>query len=184
VSDGSDTPAKGSTDGDGSGVLANLPRTRPQRASPRRAAARATAEKASAPAQRKPGERAGARGSKPASAKGRRASTEAKQPSVNGSTGARAAERTPAGSAGKQSSRKGARRRGAGARESRLLPVPEAVPSQGYESEEDAATGPVPPPGGAELFMSAAEIVGELAKAGLSRSERLIKDALSRLPLS
>jgi hypothetical protein len=42
----------------------------------------------------------------------------------------------------------------------------------------------VHPPGGAELLISAAEIVGELAKAGVSRSERLLKDALSRLPLS
>jgi hypothetical protein len=32
--------------------------------------------------------------------------------------------------------------------------------------------------------LSAAEIVGELAKAGLSRSERLLKDVLSHLPLS
>jgi hypothetical protein len=58
------------------------------------------------------------------------------------------------------------------------------VPSQGYESEDDAATGAVRPPGGAELVLSAAEIVGELAKAGLSRSERLMKDVLARLPLS
>jgi hypothetical protein len=42
----------------------------------------------------------------------------------------------------------------------------------------------VQPPGGAELLISAAEIVGELAKAGVSRSERLLKDVLSRLPLS
>lgn len=40
------------------------------------------------------------------------------------------------------------------------------------------------PPGGAELVASVAEIVGELAKAGLSTGERLLKDALSRLPLS
>jgi hypothetical protein len=58
------------------------------------------------------------------------------------------------------------------------------VPRQGYESEEEAATGAVQPPGGADLLLSAAEIVGDLAKAGLSRGERLVKDALSRLPLS
>jgi hypothetical protein len=58
------------------------------------------------------------------------------------------------------------------------------VPPQGYESEDDAATGAVRPPGGAELVLSAAEIVGELAKAGVSRSERLMKDVLARLPLS
>jgi hypothetical protein len=58
------------------------------------------------------------------------------------------------------------------------------VPRQGYESDDDAATGAVQPPGGAELLVSAAEIVGELAKAGASRTERLLKDVLSRLPLS
>jgi hypothetical protein len=42
----------------------------------------------------------------------------------------------------------------------------------------------VHPPGGTELVASAAEIIGELAKAGLSSGERLFKDVLSRLPLS
>jgi hypothetical protein len=42
----------------------------------------------------------------------------------------------------------------------------------------------VQPPGGAELLASAAEIVGELTKAGLSTGERLLKDVFSRLPLS
>jgi hypothetical protein len=41
----------------------------------------------------------------------------------------------------------------------------------------------VQPPGAAELVTSAAEIVGELAKAGLSTGERLLKDVFSRLPL-
>jgi len=41
----------------------------------------------------------------------------------------------------------------------------------------------VQPPGAAELVASAAEIVGELAKAGLSTGERLLKDVFSRLPL-
>jgi hypothetical protein len=65
----------------------------------------------------------------------------------------------------------------------RSTPKPEQVPPQGYESEDDAATGAVRPPGGAELVLSAAEIVGELAKAGLTRSERMVKDVLARLPL-
>ncbi len=43
-------------------------------------------------------------------------------------------------------------------------------------------SGSVRPPGGAEFVASAAEIFSELAKAGLSRSERLLKDALARLP--
>jgi hypothetical protein len=45
------------------------------------------------------------------------------------------------------------------------------------------ASGPVRPPGGAELVSSAVEILGELAKAGLSAGERLLKDAISRLRL-
>jgi len=39
-------------------------------------------------------------------------------------------------------------------------------------------------PGGAELVASAAEIVGEIAKAGILTGERLLKDVLSRLPLT
>jgi hypothetical protein len=42
----------------------------------------------------------------------------------------------------------------------------------------------VAPPGGTELVATAVEIVGELAKAGLSTGERVVKDLLSRLPLS
>ena len=44
------------------------------------------------------------------------------------------------------------------------------------------ATGPVQPPGGAELVAGAAEIVGELARAGVSAGERVLKDLFSRLP--
>ena len=43
-------------------------------------------------------------------------------------------------------------------------------------------SGSVRPPGGAEFLASAAEIVSEVAKAGLSAGERLLKDAFSRLP--
>ncbi|MGO9321910.1 MAG: hypothetical protein ACLQBY_14060 [Solirubrobacteraceae bacterium] len=60
----------------------------------------------------------------------------------------------------------------------------EPVPRQGFECEGERTSGSVHPPGGAELVASAAEIVGELAKAGLSTGERLLKDVLSRLPLS
>jgi len=45
-------------------------------------------------------------------------------------------------------------------------------------------SGSVQPPGSAEFIASAAEIVGELAKAGLSTGERLLKDVLARLPHS
>jgi hypothetical protein len=60
----------------------------------------------------------------------------------------------------------------------------EQVPRQGYAAEGERVSGPVPPPGGVELFATAAEIVSELAKAGVSAGERLIRDAVSRLPFS
>jgi hypothetical protein len=60
----------------------------------------------------------------------------------------------------------------------------EPAPRQGFECEGERPSGSVHPPGGAELVASAAEIVGELAKAGISTGERLLKDVLSRLPLS
>jgi hypothetical protein len=58
----------------------------------------------------------------------------------------------------------------------------EAVPRQGFESDGDRASGPVSPPGGIELLASAAEMLGELAKAGVIGGERLLRDVLSRLP--
>ena len=60
----------------------------------------------------------------------------------------------------------------------------ESVPRQGFASEGDRVSGPVAPPGGAEFLATAAEIVNELAKAGLSSGERLVRDVLARLPLS
>jgi hypothetical protein len=66
----------------------------------------------------------------------------------------------------------------------RAAAAAEPVPAQGFESEGERTSGPVHPPGGAELVSSAAEIVGELARAGLGAGERLLKDVLARLPLS
>jgi hypothetical protein len=43
-------------------------------------------------------------------------------------------------------------------------------------------SGSVQPPGTAEFAVSAVELIGELAKAGLSTGERVLKDVLSRLP--
>jgi len=57
-----------------------------------------------------------------------------------------------------------------------------SAPRQGFESEPSRATGPVQPPGGAELVAGAAEIVGELARAGVSAGERVLKDLFSRIP--
>jgi hypothetical protein len=123
------------------GVLANLPRTRPQRSTPRRTAARSRA-KAARPAPAKAADRSG------------------RAPASGQST------------AGSPRRAKAAPRRQPGA------------PVQGFECESEAATGSVQPPGAVELLASAAEVVSELGKAGLSRSERLLKDLVSRLPLS
>jgi hypothetical protein len=138
--------AKGPGSDDGTGVLSQLPRTRPQRSSPRRAAARkATAAAAAAKAA-------------PASTNGR---PPARPGKAAGATAKRAVKRTAKPSA-----------------------VAEPAPRQGFESEAERTSGSVHPPGGAELVASAAEIVGELAKAGIATGERLLKDVFSRLPLA
>ncbi len=117
------------------GVLSNLPRTRPQRASPRRAAAR----------------EAGANGAKPNGATPRRA------------PGAKTSRVKPAGKA------------------AATKPSTE-VPRQGFECEDERVGGSVAPPGATELLASAIEVVNELAKAGASAGERLLKDVASLLP--
>jgi hypothetical protein len=142
----------------GQSVLSNLPRTRPQRRSPRR----------------------GAAGEGGTSTAGR-----------NGATG-RTATATPgrAGKAKRQSpaaARSRKRKTSASpASGGRATPrrAQEPVPRQGFEAESESAHGLIQPPGGAELVASAFEIVGELAKSGFSTGERMLKDALSRLPLS
>jgi hypothetical protein len=121
------------------GVLANLPRTRPQRSTPRRTAARD-----------------GGRVAPPAARRG--------GPSSPAPRGKRATRPRPAAGA------KTAARR-------------QQAPVQGFEAEGEAS-GSVQPPGAVELISSVAEVVSELTKAGVSRSERLLKDLVSRLPLS
>jgi hypothetical protein len=179
MSDGMESPTGPNSDGEGSGVLGNLPRTRPQRASPRRAAARRSA-----------GEKPGAAAAPARSADGDGA-PRSPSPPVADAAGAATGTRRAGNTGGRRdasqraSGKRAAKRTGGGARRlKRSAAELGAVPAQGYESEDDAATGAVRPPGGPELVLSAAEIVGELAKAGLSRSERLIKDVLSHLPLS
>jgi hypothetical protein len=140
--------------GSEAGVLANLPRTRPQRSSPRRAAARRAAQ--------------------------REDQSDAAAPIARSAAGAPA---TPRRTSRRRAAAKptAVKRALAPAVRARRAPAePAMVPRQGYESAEEAATGPVPAPGGPELFVSAVEIVGELAKSGITTGERLIKDALSR----
>jgi hypothetical protein len=159
------------------GVLANLPRTRPQRSSARRAAARNAAGAAN-----------GIRKSGPPSGRGEKPS--AKPPGkATGRPAGKAAVGIPDGSpraratAKASSGRGGTKRRPSTSR--RRAPVQaDAAPRQGFESDAETASGSVPPPGSAELVATAAEIVGELAKAGLSTGERVLKDLVSRLPLS
>ncbi len=131
--------------GEGPGVLAGLPRTRPQRASARRVAARAAKPSSTPTAAR--------------TTATRKART----------TAARQAT-TPARQARKPQPING---RGSGK---------ESVPKQGFEAEPDSLRGSVAPPGGAELVASAAELAGELAKAGVNTGVRVLKDFLSRLP--
>jgi hypothetical protein len=150
------SPPKKTEPQNGQGVLSNLPRTRPQRASARRAAARTAATKAAAPG--------------------------APADPTDGATLAR-----PARKRRSEAGHKPSAVRPGGASAKRQAPKPDPgppVPRQGFESEGERASGPVHPPGGTELVASAAEIIGELAKAGLSTGERLFKDVLSRLPLS
>lgn len=157
------SPAKKSEQPAGQGVLSNLPRTRPQRASARRAAAR----KATTKAATAPPAGAGSNGRPTADVR------EAAAPSTAKRRPAAAPRSAPAKRAGSSAKRKAPK-----------LDRAPPVPRQGFECEGERASGPVHPPGGTELVASAAEIVGELAKAGLSTGERLFKDVLSRLPLS
>ena len=116
MSDSSSRDLREPASAEGSGILAGLPRTRPQRASARRTAARAASRKT----------RGGVRVADNGSAR-------------------------------------------------------ERAPRQGFEAEPDSL-GPVQPPGSAELISSAAELAGELAKAGVDTGARVLKDFLSRLP--
>jgi hypothetical protein len=167
-----DRPGEPSANGDG--VLSKLPRTRPQRSSPRRAAARAASAGAPAAGATPSSSKAEVASAAPARANGR-ASARAK------SAGARAAK-SPAPARGSTTKRP---TRATGARASRAAAAAsvEPAPRQGFESETERANGTVNPPGGADLVASAAEIVGELAKAGVSKGERLLKDLVSHLPL-
>jgi hypothetical protein len=146
------------------GVLANLPRTRLQRSSPRRTAAR----KASAAAGMSGAPRT------PSRADSKQASVSATKPTP---TTPRAKATPKAKTKVKTTPKAKLKAAPAKAR------IDESVPRQGFESEMDRATGPVQPPDGADLVSSAAEIFSELARAGLSTGERLLKDALGRLPL-
>jgi hypothetical protein len=153
-------------------VLANLPKTRPQRSSPRRTAARgksaaATTAEATAGSNVKasPAPR-----TKPAKPVAKRPRAKARVPAATSTK--KTAARTPLVKTSRQTT----------ARPKTSPKELPAVPLQGYASEGDRATGAVQAPGGTELVGSAAEILGELAKVGISTGERLLRDVFSRLP--
>jgi hypothetical protein len=162
------------------GVLAKLPPTRPQRTSRRRTAARsATAGARSARAETttaaEDGRTVARRVRSPKTATGA-ARTQKETASAAGGRG----EGTPPARFAKR--RVGPSPQPAAARPLDATERQHAVPRQGFESESDGASGPVQPPGGVELVASAAEIVVDLARAGLSAGERLLGDIVGRLP--
>jgi hypothetical protein len=162
------------------GVLTNLPRTRPQRPSARRAAARSAAGAANGARRPRPtsdsrAEAAGKPGTKPAAKPTNKAARKAAA-GATGERSAHAAGKSSRGGAAGVKRRPSARRKHG--------PTGDAAPRQGFESDGETTRAPVQPPGGAELVATAAEIVAELAKAGVSTGERLLKDVISRLPLS
>jgi hypothetical protein len=201
--DGSESTADAARNG---GVLANLPRTRPQRSSARRAAARESASKNGRPSSpAKPRSESGAAAATRTAKPARGRATTAKAKPAKGAAQTETKRTTPAagarpksakdsaataqaksaGSSSRPSSAVRARRARTGKRAPaprRPVAVEEPAPRQGFESEGERATGPVQPPGGPELVATAAELVGELAKAGVSAGERLFKDVFSRLP--
>jgi hypothetical protein len=160
------------------GVLSNLPRTRPQRATERRIAARNATKQRSGKGE--PRKRASSRKGRTGAAGATGTASKADPASATEKAGAATAE-----------AKRAARPKPAPARKPRARSEPartrvrtqEPAPRQGFEAEGERASGPVQPPGGAELVASAAEIVSEIAKAGLSAGERAVRDLFSRLPL-
>jgi|SRR5271166_437588 len=147
---------------EGQGVLANLPRTRPQRSSPRRVAARNAAAGNGAPRTTRPS-----------------ASDPTTRRLAASDAPAAGPPRKPKSAAGTTRKRRApSARRGRGNAAADVEPIPR----QGFECERESASGPVAPPGGAEFLASAVELVGELAKGGVSAGERLLKDVFSHLP--
>ena len=144
------------------GVFANLPHTRPQRASARRAAARNRSSAAAAPVRKRDGSPPAAR------AKATRARARTSQTTTRPS---------PAAAKPSQAAPKPRPAAPAGARAQRTT-----APRQGFESEGDRGSRSLQPPGAADLVVSAAELVTEIARGGLSRGERLLRDLISRRP--
>lgn len=173
---------KGDTAPEG-GILAALPRSRPQRASPRRTAARNAAGRSKTVAS--PGKQSAHRHSAAQTATRTVEPVKATKAKASKPIGARATKKaaiapkpTPATKPVANSKPAPTKRRVA------KIPKPSEppVPKQGYEPEEEVELGStVNPPSGVELAESVVDIVGELANSGLAAGGRLLKDAFSLL---
>ncbi|HTC59087.1 MAG TPA: hypothetical protein VK691_03105 [Solirubrobacteraceae bacterium] len=151
------------------GILAALPRARPQRASARRVAARTST----------------------AAKKGTAASTATKAKSTRTAvTKKHVARESPAvaepAAVKKTTARKPVAKKAASTKRRVTKPIAKPAeaptPKQGYEPEEELELGKsVNPPSGVELVESVADIIGELANSGLTAGGRLLKDAFSLL---
>lgn len=179
------------------GVLAALPRTRPQRVSPRRAAARQRAGKTEpetgspAPAQSAPKTTTSpktARKTTPTQTTPRKATPT--QTNLGKATPTQTArETTPAVPAAEKATpsktKIKAKTQTTSAKAkttSAKKPAEPPAPKQGYEPEEEVELGKtVNPPNGVELVESVADIFGELASSGLAAGGRILKDAFSLL---
>jgi hypothetical protein len=170
------------------GVLSNLPRTRPQRTTERRLASREGKRSTGGPRRRATGDSvngsassagATANGTAGEAAKGATGATAKSTPKPK--RAARATTPRKPRKANKPTASKPAAAKDSAPRGARAEPV-ESAPRQGFESEPSRTTGAVQPPGGTELVAGAVEIVGELARAGVSAGERALKDLFSRLP--
>jgi len=145
------------------GVLAALPRTRPQRASARRDAARQRADKAQSetavkatPAKVK---------TTPKAVKPKTAAVKVK-PSASKAASAKTKTTPSKATVSKKPA----------------APPGGRAPIQGYEPEEEIELGKtVNPPSGVELVESVADIFGELANSSLAAGGRILKDAFSLL---
>jgi hypothetical protein len=151
------------------GILASLPRSRPQRASARRAAARTDTA------------------TKKATSAARTVTTTKTNSARATTTNKHIARETPAVAepvaAKKPTARKPpAAKKAASSKRRTAKPAEPLAPKQGYEPEEELELGKsVSPPSGGELVESVADIIGELANSGLTAGGRLLKDAFSLL---
>lgn len=155
----SDSRAEHPIDG---GVLAALPRTRPQRASPRRAATRAKAGKTQAKADKS--EVVASAGEQKKTRKSSKAAP-------------------PPARAGQSKTKPTAKAAKAKASPTKLAEQPGGrAPNQGYEPEEEVELGKtINPPSGVDLVESVADIFGELANSSVAAGGRILKDAFSLL---